>query len=303
MVMKTNLSYQPSGKIGISSLFWLAFLFFLVLPILAYIFAYLSWYTPILGLNILVILGFSNAIGIAVSKLVVKFGKVRNPGFVKLITFLAALAALYYAWSVWIALYTNVSDAYNFGYLSFAVAVAQTTDVLWLITNPGDLFELMDKVHETGTWSIGTKQNHEGTGMLKGGFLTIVWIIEAIMLFVFPYRKTSGKASLPYSEEFNMWLPVLKVSNLCYIDDLDMIEANQNDLDETFSLQKNKAASFSQIMIYGLPESEKYLTLINYQSFRDSKMKLSFNREIAENQVQISDELFNKIESQIKRLR
>ncbi|MFT5823822.1 MAG: hypothetical protein ACI8ZM_005085 [Crocinitomix sp.] len=300
---KISLTYQPSGKIGRSAFFWGVILIIIVLPILAHIYAYLSWYTPLLVLNILVIIGFSYAIGIAVSIVIVKLGKVRNPKFVILITFLVALIALYYAWAVWINLYMNAAESYHLGRLSFTKTIAPNKDVYRLITQPSNLFAMLQEINETGAWSISTKQNHEGTGAVKGGFATLIWVIEVILIMAFSFIKIKGKASLPFSEEFDVWLPALKSGKLIYIDDLAMLETNQNELQEIFLLQKNKVISYSQVIIYGLPGSEKYLTLINHQSFRDSKIKLSFKKGTPENQVLISEELFNKIEFQIKRLR
>ncbi len=303
MENNVNLSYQSSGKTGSLSLFWFIILILIVLPVLSYIYAYLIWYTPIIGLNIIIVIGFSYVIGLTISRIVIKLGKVRSSKFGIFLTTIATLSALYYAWAVWITLYFNVEDSYDFGRLTFSKSFASSKDVLRLITHPDEMLILLQEIYESGTWSISTRQNHEGTGPINGTFIILSWIIEAILIILYPFTKTLQSTRLPFSEEFDIWLPAQKSKKLIYIENVfEELKINQDQLETILHLQKNKSTSYSQLIIYGLPNSEKYLTILNFQSLRNGKSELTFKKLIPINQILINDDLYYKIKNQIDTL-
>jgi hypothetical protein len=250
----------------------------------------------------MVTIGLAYALAYIVSRFVIRYGLVRNSKIAFVVAVFATFITLYYSWAIWATLQLNSHDLIELGRMSVSKSFTSQEEILHFVLNPTELFEIIDEVHQVGTWTLTTKQNHEGGGAVKGGFLITIWAVEALITIVLPIKLAMRWSKFPYSEKLEKWLPKLKSKKLMYINSFDRITDLINagrDLNELFHLQKNKAMSNSVIILYGELESEKFLTLINHQSVRDGKNKLSLKRVIAENQLKISDEFYRQLKPHV----
>jgi hypothetical protein len=176
----TAAFYKHSGKAPILGLILIGIAGFIAVPILGLIYGVLTRIIPFIYLNILLVFGFVYAVSYVLSQ-VAKFGKVRNMILLGLSAFFFGILADYIGWVAWLA-----------------VAVG---DPLFLFEFffPADIFYIISLVAEEGAWTLsGTTPT--------GGFLYILWIIEAcIVIFGIPYLTLDMLAKTPFCEESNAW--------------------------------------------------------------------------------------------------
>ena len=80
--------YKPSGKFSPIAFVYLLLVCAIVMPILGTIYAYATWYIPIIYVNFLITFGFGVSISFVVRLLVIRLGKVRNYGLSALLLLL-----------------------------------------------------------------------------------------------------------------------------------------------------------------------------------------------------------------------
>lgn len=153
---------------------------------LAFIYAYALRYIPFIYINALLTLGFGFVLGLIAVRFVGQY-KIRNTKMACLMTFLAVLVAYYCAWVVWMVGHLRSADI---EVSMFAVARHPLVVCKWIL-----LF------NENGTWSIG----RDGTEPVKGLFLAIIWIIEAVMIFGAALVPVIGRLVTPFCEGCQTW--------------------------------------------------------------------------------------------------
>ncbi len=174
----TALYYQESGKtnpLGIS----LALMAGLAAAsVLGFVYAYATFYIPIIYFNFLLTYFFGFSIGYAVGK-VGSLGKVRNGRMLLLTAIGLGVIGVYFAWVFWIA------AASEGGLWSFNLST------VWLF---------VQLIAMEGAWSI--------FGFTPtGGTLYLVWLAEAaIILFGVVTAVSAGRGSKPYCESCDQWL-------------------------------------------------------------------------------------------------
>ena len=99
--------YKPSGKFSPISFVYLLLVCAIAMPILGTIYAYATWYIPIIYVNFLITFGFGVSISFAVSLLVIRLGKVRNYGLSALFAIIASFVSNYRLLVVWLDLVLN----------------------------------------------------------------------------------------------------------------------------------------------------------------------------------------------------
>ncbi|HEX8912047.1 MAG TPA: hypothetical protein VF796_06775 [Humisphaera sp.] len=194
-----SLYYKHTGRVTATGLL-VTILVGLPAAVLAgVVYAYADLYIPLVYLNALLAVGFGVGLG-ALCGSVLRWGKVRNvPVSLGIIVMLAAVA--YYA--CWVAWVCGVIDRYgdpgdrDFGMVDLAV-------------RPGFLWELVERVNEVGTWSLGRSSSSSygktHNTNVSGAFLSAIWLAEAAAIFggaVVIGRKLAG--DLPFCEACDRW--------------------------------------------------------------------------------------------------
>lgn len=174
----TALYYQESGKtnpLGIS----LALIAGLAAATtLGFVYAYATFYIPIIYFNFILTYFFGFSIGYTVGK-VGSLGKVRNSRVLLLTAIGLGVVGIYFAWVHWIA------AASEGGFWSFNLST------VWLF---------IQLIAMEGAWSIF---GYTPTG----GTLYLIWIAEAaIILFGVVTAVVAGQGSRPYCESCDRWL-------------------------------------------------------------------------------------------------
>ncbi len=133
----------------------------------AFAYAYLEVWIPIVYLNILLTTGFGAGVGLSTA-FGAKLGNVRSSKVVIIIACATTLIAYYLCWIVWAKaiLDRDVPD--------------HTVTLGLLLRSPGDLYYLISALNGVGTWAIGHGTSAQN---VSGIFLTLVWIIEAGVIF------------------------------------------------------------------------------------------------------------------------
>lgn len=180
----TTLYYQESGKtnpLGVS----LALLAGLAAAsILGFVYAYSTFYIPIIYFNFLLTYFFGFSIGYAVGK-VGSLGKVRNGRVLLLAAIGMGVVGIYFAWVFWIA--------------------AASEGGLWSY-NLSSLWLFIQLIAMEGAWSVF---GYTPTG----GALYLVWLVEAaIILFGVLTAVGVGRGSKPYCESCDQWLSVKEIT-------------------------------------------------------------------------------------------
>lgn len=143
--------YKPSGKFSPIAFAYLLLVCAIIMPILGTIYAYATWYIPIIYVNFLITFGFGVSISFAVSLLVIRLGKVRNYGLSALFAVIASLVAYYSQWVVWVDLVLNAGEVYGNKQIGISVSNVQFEQLLYLATHPSDLIDLIMLINEEGT--------------------------------------------------------------------------------------------------------------------------------------------------------
>ncbi len=188
-----NTYYQPSGKFSIMSFVWWLLAAAIGMPLLAMIYAYAIWYIPIIYFNLALVLLLGGAVGLLVDYAAIRQGKVRNPMLATVLGGLAGLVALYFQWAVWLDLVVNAGDQIGTDSIGITVSNIKFWQVFSLAINPDVMLELIGKVYDVGTWGI------KGS-TVSGGFLGLVWLLEAVGVLALSAFLPRLAASIPYDE-------------------------------------------------------------------------------------------------------
>ncbi|MGX8795272.1 hypothetical protein ACR6HW_04105 [Fusibacter sp. JL298sf-3] len=220
-------SYKESGKFNVARVFWMLLLSSALTLPFAGIYSCVITYIPFVYFN-----GIVTAIyGVIVGFIVLSVGKsahIRNHKVMKLVGTVVSLFAVYAQWVFWLKLLSN--------------------DV-WIL-NPLDVLKAIKAILPTGTWGLGTR----GSIPVRGIFLALVWLVEAIAIVVFCLstatlkevycerckrwvkEETKGFCRMP--EEFDAFKRVLSSGDMSCLDDLEVVKPEEEGyyLEFTFGL-------------------------------------------------------------------
>lgn len=174
----TTLYYQESGKTNPMGVSLALMAGLAAASILGFVYAYATFYIPIIYFNFLLTYFFGFSIGYAVGK-VGALGKIRNGRVLSFTAIGMAIVGVYFAWVFWI------SAASEGGLWSFNL------NTLWLF---------IQLIAMEGAWSIfGSTPT--------GGTLYLIWIAEAAIILVGTIMAVAaGRGSIPYCESCDKWL-------------------------------------------------------------------------------------------------
>ncbi|MCZ4242797.1 hypothetical protein [Pedobacter punctiformis] len=263
-----NLHYQPSGIMpgkGIVLSLVIAFVSTVILSI-AYI--ALQWFIPIIYLNVFITLGLGFGIFMALN-FALGIGKIRNTRYAFILSVVCALLAFYSQWALFVSLMYEASGSMGGGTW---VKSSFNLDGFWYIfTHPKLLFDSMVSLNEVGTFTIKKST-------VSGGFLWVVWVIEALMILGIPVISSlAGKATKPFSELNNAWMEEKELeTKLSFIEDKDgFIQKLTNGNFEALKpapADADLSSSYAQMVVFESPgDGVKYLTVRNVVHNVDKK--------------------------------
>ena len=285
--------YQPSGKFSPSSFLYFTLTAAIIIPILALAYTYLIWYIPFFYINLFITAGFGFAVGMAISHLAVKIGKVRSSTVALIFGLLGGLIALYFSWAIWVDLVFNTGESYGNSRIGITTSNIKFLQVFGLILNPDTLFELISEINKTGTWGLRSTP-------VSGIILTIIWVIEflivLIMSIIFPYLK----AKTPFCEENNKWFNKEVLPAFNYIKNpkemiANLENANQNSFINLQQSTTSKNESHSIFTLYSSEKGESFLSIENKKAKTNDKNEIVFDYDEFVEYITISSELRNQL--------
>lgn len=288
--------YNPSGKFSpLAFLFWILTAL-IALPILAVVYAYAIWYIPIPYLNFFITAIFGFLIGLVISTLVIKLGKVRNGKLAFVFCLFGALTALYIHWAVWVDLAFNVTDTIGTEDIGIAQSNIKISEVLNLVSQPNGLFSTMGLINEVGVWGI------KG-GTVSGGFLTFIWIVELLMTTIVALAVGITQASKPFCEEENSWFEENELSPVShFVDGAGLVKTlASGDIDQLnaviLPVSDTNSESHAKITLYDAKSGENYVSITNEVAKQNEKGEVKFDSEIITSFLKISQDTANRLKA------
>lgn len=290
--------YTPSGNV--SPLAYLLFLAtaIILIPILAALYAYAIWYIPIPYINFFITGIFGLATGWVISKVVIKYGKVRSKKWSLIFAVLGALIAIYVHWAVWVDLVFNISGTMGSEDLGIATSNANPFEVLALMSNPGGLFSTMKEINQIGVWGI------KG-GTVSGTFLTVIWVIEFLIIFLLTIMNSLGQSDKPFCEEENNWFNETTLSPTGVIQDPQgllsaLAQGNQESISNLIAPSTDSEVNHhSLITLYDAKTGDNYLSIENKIAKKDDNDKISFDDQPLVNYLKVSQQVIDGIKGKV----
>lgn len=257
----------------------------IIVPLVSFLYAYLSWYNPIVYLGIFLTVIFGLVIGF-LANIIIKKGKVRNTKLGLILGFSLAFVAFYFQWVFWVDLVYN----YNPDSFSETLNVSSRMDeLLVLFKNPGYFFDLIKEIYTTGVWEM--------TGStIKGIFLGLLWLIEFLVIMVFTYFFVADTASKPFEESSETWYKETILSAKSYIEDTEnmvaYLETGKDDVFDNWRNAEDPAKEDHCIMfLYSSKNEGNYLTINNNKAKLNNKNEIVFDLEEVVNNIYISNKI------------
>ncbi|MDD4892140.1 MAG: hypothetical protein PHU85_19630, partial [Phycisphaerae bacterium] len=177
--------YRHSGHFSIAGLL-LGFLGGVGVGVpLAVLYGVISFYDPIIYINLLLTLGFGLAVAWTAAK-VMKFAKVRNTVLACTVALAAMLVAYYVSWVSWV--------------WAVMQSAKQPVPFFSLLVSPRVMWFLIQAINEVGAWSIGHSES-----TVSGLALWGVWLGEAVYLLGASVYGAKRALSQPFCEVCQSW--------------------------------------------------------------------------------------------------
>jgi hypothetical protein len=285
--------YQPSNKMPLAGIISLLAGGLVAALLLALVYIYAVWYIPFVYINFFLCLGFGLVLGAALA-LLVRAGKLRNPGAVGALAVLVGLVAVYLEWGVYLTLLFN-SESTGTGAdadTSTSFSLSLFADI---IAHPGAMWLAMQKINETGSWSL------KGSTP-SGVFLAVIWVIEAVIILGGTYLMAKAQATEPFSETSNEWATEETLPHpLTFAQDVattrTALESGQ-----FHHLAPHTAAEveapFARLKLHSAPNDPncRYLTLENVTTTIDKKGKASQSTATVVQHLAVSPTHFQELQ-------
>ncbi len=267
--------YKASGNFSMISFVYFLATSLIIIPIAALAYTYLVWYIPFIYINFFITAGLGLLTGISISYLAVRLGKVRNTKIAILFGVLGGFIALYFSWVVWVDLVFNASDSYGTSRVGITVSNTKMDELIHLLTNPSILFELIGEINSVGTWGIRS-------ATVSGTFLSIIWIIEALIVLVLSVIFPLGAAKKPFCELHNKWFEENTLPAFNFIEDYKQLignieTANTTSFDALEYVPNIEETSHSIFTLYSSDQGESYLSIENKFAKTNSKGEIDFD--------------------------
>jgi len=267
--------YVPSGKFSASAFMFWAIFGAIWFPLGGFLYALGIIYIPFIYILFLLTGIFGVTIGL-VMQFAMMLGKVRNPLLGLGLGIVGGLIALYIHWAVWL---TSVGGQE----LSLAVELG---------LNPMFMFDVISEVNQTGTWGVSS-------GAVSGIFLTIVWVIEALVIVgaaaYFPYSQ----ACTPFSERANDWFKEKTLPILSYIEDkasfVSKLEQGRSDVFDSLTYLSEGNQNHSVFTLYEIEKDDCYISVVNKVMKVEKDGDVDFDEEDVVEHISISVTMKDKL--------
>ncbi|AUC75801.1 hypothetical protein [Olleya sp. Bg11-27] len=283
--------YSPSGKFDSKAILYFILISVIALPLLGLAYSYAIWYIPIIYLNFLIAGAVGFAIAWLISKFVITMGKVRNKTLAIIFALLASVITLYSSWVVWADLVINIGESYGNSRIGITASNVDVNQLYILATNPLTLFELIANINEYGTWGIKS-------ATVSGTFLTIIWIIEAVLIIGVTLLLTNG-STVPFCELSNQWFNSKNLPAFGAIDNrpalIKAIENGDPTVFNTLTLVTKADQDHSVFTLYSSSNNENYLTINNKKAKYNKDGELEFEDTLLVENIYINNELKDKL--------
>lgn len=245
-----NLHYQESGNYNTLGLIGAFVVILFIAAGLGYFYSLFIYFIPIIYFNVLITVALGIAIGL-ISRLLFRLTHNRNKMSRYALTILFGLLVYYFHWVAYILL------AYQEGYVSFGEYIPK----LNLILSPSWFFGVISEINTIGLWAMF------GGFVVNGIVLTIVWIIEAAIIFGASILLVSKSNLEPYSELNKKWYPKFTLNT-----DFESIPSvnsflpklEKSPVEAIKSLEKSAILRIGKVHVYYIKgEMHQYLTLEN----------------------------------------
>jgi len=178
--------YEPSGEVTAAGLAAGVGGGLAAGVVLAFAYAYLIRYVPIVQINALCVVGYAAGLG-AVVGLMTKLGKMRNNAVGLIIAVVVSAASYYFSWAVWLSILLSGG--------------AESVSSISVALHPSAAWEVLQSINETGTWSLGRSR-----APFSGTALWFVWAVEALtVLVVSPLVAWKLQTAAPFCEPCQTW--------------------------------------------------------------------------------------------------
>jgi len=285
--------YTPSGKSGPLSYLYLIAVSLVLIPIVGLLYAYAIWHMPFIYVNFLLSAGFGFVIGFLVNKIVVRYGKVRSTVMAILFSVIGAICGLYFSWVSWIDLVINAASDGGTSTAGIIVSNVDGNHLLNLATNPSMLFSLIGSINEVGTWGFKSTT-------ISGGFLTVIWVLEFLIVLIVSILVGSSSASEPFCESTNQWFAKKIISPLNYVYDTQtfvttMEDNNQASIDQLHTNHNASNENHSVFTLYASDQGERYLSVTNKTVQVGDDGKVTFDDVVILKALAVNKEIYDQL--------
>jgi hypothetical protein len=284
--------YQPSNKMPPAGVLALVAGGVVAALVLALVYIYAVWYIPFVYINFVLCLGFGLLLG-AVLAVLVRLGKLRNPGATGALALLVGLVAVYLEWGVYLTLLFN-SETTGTGTNADTSTSFSLSLFIDILAHPAAMWLAMQKINETGTWSL------KGSTP-SGVFLGVIWVIEAVVILGGAWLMAKAQATEPFSETSNEWADEETLAHpLTFAQDAattrTALETGQFHHLTPHSSPETEAP-FARLKLHSAPNDHncRYLTLENVTTTIDKKGKASQSTTTVVQHLAISPATFQEL--------
>lgn len=240
--------YLPKSESGLINILLSLILMFIIAAFLGWLYN-LNTFIPIVYFNFLFTIGFGFAIAFS-TQIIGKFLKIKKRKTRLYIAIFGALIAYYSSWIAFILFmvlgsFPNLNDFFSY------------------FIYPLNFFNIIAEMNRYGTWGIGFIRD----AYVNGYPLTVVWIVEAFIIFFIPIAYTYKFPENPYSEKKNKWYNKLLLNYefaSVYSENRFLENLKQNGIELILNMERGlpyKYAAFSIFFLEG--EDNQYLSIDN----------------------------------------
>lgn len=243
-------------------------------------------YIPIIYFNILITVGFG--LGLVYSiQIVSKVFKIRDKKSRILIVVISVLIAYYSHWiSFIVQVYTSEFPSF-INYINY-----------WI--HPRGIFENISEINKLGTWGFG----FSNTLFIRGIVLSIIWLVEAIIIFFIAIGRIFQFPENPFSEKLNKWYPKIalkKEFENIYSSKRFISQIEEKGIDHVLNLEDGLAFKYSKISIFYLEgEDKQYLSIdsVSIDTKNESKATINVMVKPFEVSTQNAKKLIKKFDTE-----
>jgi len=186
-----SLYYQPSGKLPAEALPLILLAALSAVP-MGWLYAWLTWNSPLVYLNVLITLCFGGAMAVLMM-LALDRGLCRNPPLAALLGLATGLLGCYVQWAAWLG-WVMADRLPGAGWLYF-------------LGHPHEIWRAAWQVNLAGVWSL-----RPGGSPVTGIGLMGVWAAEALSLLGLPALGAYSQTTTPFSERLGLWFEKAELS-------------------------------------------------------------------------------------------